>query len=137
MFCTGIKSAWLGVHFIDGQYRNVNGDDFLVGVLNDLSDPPEDSCLQLMLPHTDGQNSVYMHNDSYSFHSCDTSISMAGICTRSKHGIYLILSTLSIKCVELRNKLLRYLYINTFTPCNSKSVSSMKTCTVTVRSINQ
>lgn len=87
---TGIDSAWMGVHFIDNQYRNVNGDDFLVGVLNVLSNPPEDSCLQLMLSdNTSNANGVNSNPyDSHSFHSCDTSRSMAGICTRSKQGKY-------------------------------------------------
>lgn len=118
----GIRSAWLGVHFIDGQYRNVNGDDFPDDVLNVTSDPPEDSCLQF------GQKSV-LYNDLYSFHSCDTSGSMAGICTRSKLGIYLIYS---VNQVCGTAKYVFIMHFNIFTPCNLKSVSSIKTCTVTI-----
>lgn len=81
----GIRLVWLGVYFIDGQYCNVNGDDFLVDVFNVISDLLEDLCLQF------GQKLV-LYNDLYFFYFCDIFGFMVGICIRSKFGIYFIYS---------------------------------------------
>lgn len=84
---SGIESAWLGVHFIDSQYRNVNGDNLPDDVLNAFGDSSEDHCLLYKV----ATNPLYEvgslgSSRPYSFNSCDEFRPKAGICTRRKHG---------------------------------------------------
>lgn len=90
---TGIESAWLGVHSIDGQHRNVNGDDFPEGVIITTDDP--DNCLQL---HVSNLTLPSL------FHPCDNTRSMAGVCTRLKYGKCLHLLTLIIYLFRCQRK---------------------------------
>lgn len=93
---TGIESAWLGVHFIDEQHRNVNGDE-LPDRVNDLTNAP-DNCLQLYVVPADSE--VKYPSYQHSFLSCGNTTSMAGVCTKLKHGKCLHLHYISFDVRE-------------------------------------
>lgn len=94
---TGIESAWLGVHFIGDQHRNVNGDELPESVI-DLTNAP-DNCLQLYVVPAD--SGVQYPNYQHSFISCGNTTPMAGVCTRLKHGKCLYLHYI---CFDVREK---------------------------------
>lgn len=93
---TGIESAWLGVHSIDEQHRNVNGDEIPERFIY-LPNAP-DNCLKLYAGSQSGQQ---YPNCQHALLSCDNTTSMAGVCTRIKHGKCLHLHYI---CSDVREK---------------------------------
>lgn len=113
---SGIESAWLGVHFIDSQYRNVNGDNLPDDVLNVFGDASEDFCLLHVLVATNPSNLVDSSGPSrpYSFNSCDEFRCKAGICTRRKHGKRFHLCRLYFDEHVIENKVMQMLQATHF-----------------------